>query len=196
MHVLVAEDDYYQENWLKLTLRNWDILSMLVKMARGMGEFDRSPVRSCKWLAHADDGWSWTVRNSFTPKYWLHLFHIIDGKCERYQKYHEAMDRGVTLTKPLDVTASNTITRSRAYRKTRHWSSRSKILLRYVRIQKFETSDEDWVTIEEFMVNHLGLKPSHGIHPKYYEDVIRPQMKKLREKNKLRSILWCIIWHT
>lgn len=190
MHILIAEDDMLSRKLLATNLKE---MGHTVDAATDGQEawemFDRSPYRVVvsDWLMPNMDGLGLCekIRERANTEYTY--FILLTANVSDVKNYYEAMDRGVDdfLSKPLD--RQQLAIRLRVAERILHDTSRIKNLENIVTIcsytKKIKLDDEHWQTLEEF-VDSLGLKPSHGIHPKYYEEVIVPEMRKLREETE------------
>ena len=96
------------------------------------------------------------------------------------------MDVGVDdfLSKPMDRTELEIRLKvaERILRATSRIKSLENVLTICTYTKKIEIPEEGWETIEEFLRKHLGITVSHGISPDHYENVIKPQLEKLKKQ--------------
>ncbi len=114
-------------------------------------------------------------------------FILLTANVGEEKNYFEAMNRGVDdfLSKPLD--RQQLTIRLRVAKRILKDTSRIKSLENIVTMcaytKKIKMEDEDWQNIESFIETHLGIKLSHGINPDYYQQVIVPEIERLKQKS-------------
>jgi CheY-like chemotaxis protein len=148
--------------------------------------YQRVPTRLVvsDWLMPKMDGIELIqrIRAANTTDYTY--FIMLTANVGERENYRQAMDSGVDdfLAKPLD--RLELVSRLRVAERILLASSRIRSLENVLTIcaytKKINFPDEGWQTIEEFMKNHLGISVSHGIEPKYYDEVILPQIEQLK----------------
>lgn len=194
MHILIAEDDLLSRKLLATNLKEMGHTVDVASDGQEAWEmFDRSPYRVVvsDWLMPNLDGLEFCERVRERPDTDYAYFILLTANVSEVKNYYEAMDRGVDdfLSKPLD--RQDLAIRLRVAQRILKDTSRIKSLENIVTMcaytKKVKLPDEDWLTIEEFIDKQFGIKLSHGIHPDYYQDVILPEMQRLREENESRK---------
>ena len=99
------------------------------------------------------------------------------------------MDRGVDdfLQKPLDPVELRLRLHvaERILEATSRIRSLEDVLTICAYTKQVKIPAEGWQTIEQFMHDHLGIQLTHGVHPDYYERVIKPQLERLKKGGQL-----------
>jgi len=192
MNILIAEDDLISQ---KLLQANLEEMGYQVTAASDGAEawriFDTSPTRIVvsDWIMPEMDGLDLTQR--IRGKEGLDYTYIImlTANVGQEENYFKAMDHGVDdfLSKPLDATQLRIRLRvaERILKSTSRIKSLENILTICAYTKKINFPDEGWQTIEEFMSRHLGIQTSHGVSPDYYEEVLRPEIEKLKRDPNL-----------
>lgn len=194
MKILVVEDDYSSR---RLLHRNLEEMGYAVDLAEDGDEawkmHDHSPYRIIvsDWLMPGTDGLELCERVRQRPDTDYAYFILLTAHVSDVNNYYEAMERGVDdfLSKPLDrqVLAIRLRVAERILRDTSRIQSLENIVTICAYTKKVKLPDDDWQTIEEFIDQHLGLKLSHGIHPDYYDNVIMPELERIKASNHSAS---------
>lgn len=194
MHILIAEDDSLSRKLLTTNLKEMGHTVDAAKDGEEAWEmYDRNPYRIIvsDWLMPNLDGLSFCERVRARPKTDYSYFILLTANVSDVKNYYEAMDRGVDdfLSKPLDrqELAIRLRVAHRILRDTSRIRSLENIVTMCAYTKKVKLPDEDWQTIEDFVDQHLGIKLSHGIHPDYYQQVIVPEMERLREQTRQKK---------
>lgn len=190
MNILIAEDDLISR---KLLQTNLEQMGYQVTAAADGQEawdlFDRVPYRIIvsDWLMPSVDGLELCQKIRERPNTDYTYFILLTANVGEEKNYFEAMNRGVDdfLSKPLD--RQQLTIRLRVAKRILKDTSRIKSLENIVTMcaytKKIKMEDEDWQNIESFIETHLGIKLSHGINPDYYQQVIVPEIERLKQKS-------------
>ena len=190
MNILIAEDDLISR---KLLQTNLEQMGYQVTAAADGQEawdlFDRVPYRIIvsDWLMPSVDGLELCQKIRERPNTDYTYFILLTANVGEEKNYFEAMNRGVDdfLSKPLD--RQQLTIRLRVAKRILKDTSRIKSLENIVTMcaytKKIKMEDENWQNIESFIETHLGIKLSHGINPDYYQQVIVPEIERLKQKS-------------
>jgi DNA-binding response OmpR family regulator len=191
MDILIAEDDFISR---KLLVNILEELGHIVSVASDGEEawqlYRKQPCRMVitDWLMPRMDGLQLVekIRSENMSDYTYVV--LLTANIGQRENYFKAMEAGVDdfLAKPLDriELEIRLNVASRILKASSHIDSLESVLTICAYTKKINFPDEGWQTIEEFMRRHLGLTVSHGIEPEYYDQVIKPQLDTLKEKNK------------
>lgn len=190
MRILIAEDDLLSRKLLQTNLEDMGHGVVAAKNGQEAWErYDADPFRIVvsDWLMPEMNGLQLCekIRSRANTEYTY--FILLTANVADEKNYFEAMDRGVDdfLSKPLN--REELAIRLRVAQRILHDTSRIRSLENIVTMcaytKKVKLPDEDWITIENFVDRFLGIKLSHGIHPEYYQDVIMPEIQRLRKMN-------------
>lgn len=190
MNILIAEDDYISR---KLLLNILQELNHDVTVATDGKEawdiYKTQPFRLVitDWLMPRMDGLELVrkVREADVADYTYVV--LLTANIGQRENYFKAMQAGVDdfLAKPLDRIELEIRLQvaQRILKASSHIKSLENVLTICAYTKKINFPDEGWQTIEDFMRNHLGLTLSHGIEPQYYDQVIKPQLEELKNRN-------------
>jgi len=190
MNILIAEDDYISR---KLLLNILQELNHDVTVATDGKEawdiYKTQPFRLVitDWLMPRMDGLELVrkVREADVADYTYVV--LLTANIGQRENYFKAMQAGVDdfLAKPLDRIELEIRLQvaQRILKASSHIKSLENVLTICAYTKKINFPDEGWQTIEDFMRNHLGLSLSHGIEPQYYDQVIKPQLEELKNRN-------------
>ena len=193
MNVLIAEDDFISQKLLEANLSDmgYDVI------CANDGEeawriFDTTPTRIVvsDWLMPNCDGLEFCQRVRARENTDYTYFIMLTANVGQEENYFTAMDAGVDdfLSKPLDALQLKIRLRvaERILKSTSRIQSLENVLTICAYTKKINFPEEGWQTIEEFMDRHLGIQLSHGVAPDYYENVLKPEIEKLRAQTPAR----------
>ena len=188
MNVLIAEDDLISR---KLLQTNLEQMGYLVTASTDGQEawdiFDRVPYRIVvsDWLMPSVNGLELCKKIRQRPDTDYTYFILLTANVGEEKNYFDAMESGVDdfLSKPLDrqQLAIRLRVAKRILKDTSRIKSLENIVTMCAYTKKIKMEEESWQNIEEFIEKYLGIKLSHGIHPDYYEQVIVPEIEKLKK---------------
>ena len=188
MNILIAEDDLISR---KLLQTNLEQMGYLVTASTDGQEawdiFDRVPYRIVvsDWLMPSVNGLELCKKIRQRPDTDYTYFILLTANVGEEKNYFEAMESGVDdfLSKPLDrqQLAIRLRVAKRILKDTSRIKSLENIVTMCAYTKKIKMEEESWQNIEEFIEKYLGIKLSHGIHPDYYEQVIVPEIEKLKK---------------
>ena len=188
MNILIAEDDLISR---KLLQTNLEQMGYLVTASTDGQEawdiFDRVPYRIVvsDWLMPSVNGLELCKKIRQRPDTEYTYFILLTANVGEEKNYFEAMESGVDdfLSKPLDrqQLAIRLRVAKRILKDTSRIKSLENIVTMCAYTKKIKMEEESWQNIEEFIEKYLGIKLSHGIHPDYYEQVIVPEIEKLKK---------------
>jgi phosphoserine phosphatase RsbU/P len=194
MHILIAEDDFLSRKLLQTNLRD---MGHTVDVAENGDQawemYDNNPYRVVvsDWLMPGLDGLEFCKKVRNRPNTEYAYFILLTANVSDENNYYEAMESGVDdfLSKPLNRNELGIRLRvaQRILKDTSRIKSLENVLTICAYTKKVKLADDDWLTIEEFIDSSLGLKMTHGISPDYYNNVILPEMEKLRSENKKKN---------
>lgn len=189
MNVLIAEDDIISQKLLEANLED---MGYNVVAANDGEEawriFDTTPTRIVvsDWIMPNVNGLELCERIRARENTDYTYFIMLTANVAQEENYFTAMDAGVDdfLSKPLDAAQLKIRLRvaERILKSTSRIQSLENILTICAYTKKINFPDEGWQTIEEFMNNHLGIQLSHGVSPDYYENVLKPEIEKLKQQ--------------
>ncbi len=190
MNILIAEDDLISR---KLLQTNLEQMGYLVTASTDGQEawdiFDRVPYRIVvsDWLMPSVNGLELCKKIRQRPDTDYTYFILLTANVGEEKNYFEAMESGVDdfLSKPLDrqQLAIRLRVAKRILKDTSRIKSLENIVTMCAYTKKIKMEEESWQNIEEFIEKYLGIKLSHGIHPDYYEQVIVPEIEKLKKES-------------
>lgn len=187
MNILIAEDDLISRKLLQTHLEELGhTLTICEDGEDAWRQFDRVPTRLVvsDWLMPNMDGLEFCQKIRNRPNTDYTYFILLTANVSEEGNYEKAMNMGVDdfLPKPLDrhQLAIRLQVASRILQHTSRIQSLENVLTICAYTKKINFPDEGWQTIEEFMDHHLGIKVSHGVDPDYYENVIKPEIEKLK----------------
>ncbi len=188
MNILIAEDDLISR---KLLQTNLEQMGYLVTASTDGQEawdiFDRVPYRIIvsDWLMPSVNGLELCKKIRQRPDTDYTYFILLTANVGEEKNYFDAMESGVDdfLSKPLDrqQLAIRLRVAKRILKDTSRIKSLENIVTMCAYTKKIKMEEESWQNIEEFIEKYLGIKLSHGIHPDYYEQVIVPEIEKLKK---------------
>ena len=188
MNILIAEDDLISR---KLLQTNLEQMGYLVTASTDGQEawdiFDRVPYRIVvsDWLMPSVNGLELCKKIRQRPDTDYTYFILLTANVGEEKNYFDAMESGVDdfLSKPLDrqQLAIRLRVAKRILKDTSRIKSLENIVTMCAYTKKIKMEEESWQNIEEFIEKYLGIKLSHGIHPDYYEQVIVPEIEKLKK---------------
>ncbi len=188
MNILIAEDDLISR---KLLQTNLEQMGYLVTASTDGQEawdiFDRVPYRIVvsDWLMPSVNRLELCKKIRQRPDTDYTYFILLTANVGEEKNYFDAMESGVDdfLSKPLDrqQLAIRLRVAKRILKDTSRIKSLENIVTMCAYTKKIKMKEESWQNIEEFIEKYLGIKLSHGIHPDYYEQVIVPEIEKLKK---------------
>ncbi len=188
MNILIAEDDLISR---KLLQTNLEQMGYLVTASTDGQEawdiFDRVPYRIVvsDWLMPSVNRLELCKKIRQRPDTDYTYFILLTANVGEEKNYFDAMESGVDdfLSKPLDrqQLAIRLRVAKRILKDTSRIKSLENIVTMCAYTKKIKMEEESWQNIEEFIEKYLGIKLSHGIHPDYYEQVIVPEIEKLKK---------------
>ena len=149
--------------------------------------FDRIPYRIVvsDWLMPSVNGLELCKKIRQRPDTDYTYFILLTANVGEEKNYFEAMESGVDdfLSNPLDrqQLAIRLRVAKRILKDTSRIKSLENIVTMCAYTKKIKMEEESWQNIEGFIEKYLGIKLSHGIHPDYYEQVIVPEIEKLKK---------------
>jgi DNA-binding response OmpR family regulator len=187
MTILIAEDDIISQKLLEANLED---LGYTVVCANDGEEawriFDTAPTRIVvtDWLMPGVNGLELTERIRGREHTDYTYVIMLTANVAQEENYFQAMDTGVDdfLSKPLDAAQLKIRLRvaERILKSTSRIKNLENILTICAYTKKINFPEEGWQTIEEFMERHLNIQLSHGVAPDYYENVLKPEIEKLK----------------
>lgn len=187
MNILIAEDDIISQKLLEANLED---LGYTVIAANDGEEawriFNTTPTRIVvsDWIMPNVDGLELCQRIRSRENTDYTYFIMLTANVAQEENYFTAMDAGVDdfLSKPLDATQLRIRLRvaERILKSTSRIQSLENVLTICAYTKKINFPEEGWQTIETFMDRHLGIQLSHGVAPDYYENVLKPEIEKLK----------------
>jgi len=191
MRVLIAEDDQISRRLLKAYLEQMG--HEVVEAADGQQAWDAYQADHVRlvvsdWLMPSMDGLELCQKIRSLPNPNYTYFIMVTANVSEESNYVKAMDAGVDdfLWKPIDRHQLTIRIRvaERIIRSTSRIQSLESVLTICAYTKKINFPAEGWQTIEEFMDKHLGIQVTHGVEPRYYDEVIKPQLEELKKPPK------------
>ncbi len=191
MQILVVEDDHISRKLVTTILKQLGHDLLVAEDGEiAWRLYQTTPVRLVvsDWLMPNMDGLQLCkkIREAEATDYTY--FICLTANAAERENYFKAMEVGVDdfLSKPMDRTELEIRLKvaERILRATSRIKSLENVLTICTYTKKIEIPDEGWETIEEFLRKHLGITVSHGIAPDHYENVIKPQLEKLKKQTK------------
>lgn len=189
MQILVVEDDHISRKLVTTILKQLGHDLLVAEDGEiAWRLYQTTPVRLVvsDWLMPNMDGLQLCkkIREAKATDYTY--FICLTANAAERENYFKAMDVGVDdfLSKPMDRTELEIRLKvaERILRATSRIKSLENVLTICTYTKKIEIPEEGWETIEEFLRKHLGITVSHGISPDHYENVIKPQLEKLKKQ--------------
>lgn len=187
MNILIAEDDLISRKLLQTNLEQMGYqVTASTDGQEAWDIYDRVPYRIVvsDWLMPSVNGLELCKKIRQRPDTEYTYFILLTANVGEEKNYFEAMESGVDdfLSKPLDrqQLAIRLRVAKRILKDTSRIKSLENIVTMCAYTKKIKMEEESWQNIEEFIEKYLGIKLSHGIHPDYYEQVIVPEIEKLK----------------
>jgi sigma-B regulation protein RsbU (phosphoserine phosphatase) len=187
MNILIAEDDLISRKLLQTNLEQMGYqVTASTDGQEAWDIYDRVPypIVVSDWLMPSVNGLELCKKIRQRPDTEYTYFILLTANVGEEKNYFEAMESGVDdfLSKPLDrqQLAIRLRVAKRILKDTSRIKSLENIVTMCAYTKKIKMEEESWQNIEEFIEKYLGIKLSHGIHPDYYEQVIVPEIEKLK----------------
>lgn len=193
MKILIAEDDLISRKLLTATLEDFGHEVLAHSDGQSAWEtFCDEPIRVVvsDWLMPNLDGLNFCryIREAPSTEY---TYFILLTANVLGNAYKEAMDAGVDdfLAKPLDRDQIWMRLRvaERILGYTRQISQLESMLPICSYCKKVRNKEDYWEQVEQYVGTRTGTMFSHGVCPDCMENVVKPQLDRMRKESKTRN---------
>ncbi len=194
MKILIAEDDLISRKLLITTLEQFG--HRVVAFENGLdawNAYNEIPYRVIvsDWLMPKLDGLDFCRRVRERPQTDYTFFVLLTANVYGKESYMEAMRAGIDdfLTKPLDRDQIWMRLRvaERILRYTTQISQLESMMPICSYCKKVRDDNNYWQQVETYISQRTGANFSHSVCPSCYNEVVRPQLEKIKSEQTSRQ---------